>query len=227
MSIDFLPARAKENSMDIGLYFLFFTTTIMLILVPGPSAITAAKQGARHNNKLTFLTVLGLASGDVIFFVLSATGIASLIVASSLAFSIIKWFGVAYLLFLGLAAIFIKAGGIKIDTDSSGDAKLPDVTPLKAFSQGLVIQLANPKALMYFSALLPQFIDPNEPLMFQMLLMGVTCVLADILVYSVFGRMGDKLARQNVKGWVISLINKTAGLMLITTGIRMAALGAK
>jgi homoserine/homoserine lactone efflux protein len=227
MSIDHVFESAKESKMDIGLYFLFFTTTIMLILVPGPSAITAAKQGARHNDKLTFLTVLGLASGDVIFFVLSATGIASLMVASSLVFSIIKWFGVAYLIYLGMAAIFTKAGAIKIDTDSNIDVRLPHVTPVKAFSQGLVIQLANPKALMYFSALLPQFIDPNEPLIFQMLLMGVTCVLADILVYSVFGRMGDKLARQQVKGWVLSFINKAAGLMLITTGIRMAALGAK
>lgn len=227
MSIDYVFERAKENIMDIGLYFLFFTTTIMLILVPGPSAITAAKQGARHNDKLTFLTVLGLASGDVIFFVLSATGIASLMVASSLVFSIIKWFGVAYLIYLGMAAIFTKAGAIKIDTDSNSDAGLPHVTPVKAFSQGLVIQLANPKALMYFSALLPQFIDPNEPLIFQMLLMGVTCVLADILVYSLFGRMGDKLARQQIKDWVVSLINKAAGVTLITTGIRMAALGTK
>jgi len=206
--------------MDIELYLFFLVTTVMLILVPGPAAITVATQGASHNSKVTFLSILGVASADALFFILSATGIASLIVASSLVFSIIKWFGVAYLLFLGVSAIFSKAGTIKINAQAS------KVNPAKAFSQGLVIQLANPKALMYFSALLPQFIDPNKPIVFQMLLMGLTCFLADLLVYSMFGRMGAQLAKKQVKPWVISLVNKTAGIALITTGVKMATLEA-
>jgi len=206
--------------MDIELYLFFLVTTVMLILVPGPAAITVATQGASHNSKVMFLGILGVASADALFFILSATGIASLIVASSLVFSIIKWFGVAYLLFLGVSAIFSKAGAFKINVQTS------KVNPAKAFSQGLVIQLANPKALMYFSALLPQFIDPNKPIVFQMLLMGLTCVLADLLVYSMFGRMGAQLAKKRVKPWVISLVNKTAGIALITTGVKMATLEA-
>jgi len=204
--------------MDIELYLFFLVTTVMLILVPGPAAITVATQGASHNAKITFLSILGVASADVLFFILSATGIASLIIASNLVFSIIKWFGVAYLIFLGVSAIFSKAGAIKIK------AQTGKVNPAKAFSQGLVIQLANPKALMYFSALLPQFIDPSEPIVFQMLLMGLTCFLADLLVYSMFARVGAQLAKKQVKPWVISLINKTAGVTLITTGIKMATL---
>lgn len=206
--------------MNIELYLFFFVTTVMLILVPGPAAITVAKQGAFNNTKLTFLSVLGVASADVLFFVLSATGVASLIVASNFVFSVIKWFGVVYLIFLGVSAIFSKAGAINIDV------QIIKTNSTKAFSQGLVIQLANPKALMYFAALLPQFIDPNEPIVFQMLLMGVTCFLADVIVYSMFGRMGAQLARKQVKSWVINMVNKAAGIALITTGIKMATLGA-
>lgn len=206
--------------MNIELYLFFFVTTVMLILVPGPAAIAVAKQGAFNNTKLTFLSVLGVASADVLFFVLSATGVASLIVASNFVFSVIKWFGVVYLIFLGASAIFSKAGAINIDV------QIIKINPAKAFSQGLVIQLANPKALMYFAALLPQFIDPNEPIVFQMLLMGATCFLADVIVYSMFGRMGAQLARKQVKSWVINMINKAAGIALITTGIKMATLGA-
>ncbi|HRF45462.1 MAG TPA: LysE family translocator [Candidatus Competibacteraceae bacterium] len=204
--------------MDIGLYSIFLVTTVMLILVPGPAAITIAAQGATHSSKRAFLGILGVASADVFFFALSATGIASLILASNLLFSIIKWFGVAYLLYLGVSALFSKSGVIKIGVQSKQCSRK------KLFSQGLVVQLANPKALMYFSALLPQFIDPAAPIISQMALMGASCLLADILVYSLFSRLGERIAKQELKSWVVTLINRAAGMTLVSTGIRMASL---
>lgn len=204
--------------MDIDLYLFFLITTVMLILVPGPAAITVASQGVSHGPKKAFMGILGVASADTVFFMLSATGIASLIVASNVMFSIIKWFGVAYLIYLGLTAIFSKAGAVQIDCNKQ------EISSSKSFYQGLVVQLANPKALMYFSALLPQFVDPSEPIVFQMFLMGLTCFIVDVLVYSLFSRMGAQLARQQVKDWVVGLVNKAAGLTLITAGIKIATL---
>lgn len=205
--------------MDIGLYSIFLVTTVMLILVPGPSAITVATQGAAHNPKKAFLGVVGVASADALFFALSATGIASLILASSLMFSIIKWLGVVYLLYLGISALFSKAGALKIDLKKTNEKSRK-----KLFSQGLVVQLANPKALMYFSALLPQFVDLSKPILLQMILMGLSCFLADILVYSMYSRLGKKIAEQNLKSWVVTVINKAAGITLVSTGIKMASL---
>lgn len=190
----------------------------MLILVPGPAAITVAAQGASQSPQRALFGVLGVASADVLFFVLSATGIASLILASNLMFSAIKWFGVTYLLYLGISALFTKSGVIKLSTEKK------EISSKKLFVQGLVVQLANPKALMYFTALLPQFIDPTRPMLFQILLMGASCLLADIVVYSVFSRFGDRIATKQVKAWVTTLINKAAGITLISTGIRMASL---
>ena len=204
--------------MDIELYLIFLVTTVMLILVPGPAAITIAAQGASYSPNKAFLGVLGVASADVIFFALSATGIASLILTSNLLFSIIKWFGVAYLLYLGVTALFSKSGAIKINK------KAAKRNHTKLFSQGLIVQLANPKALIYFSALLPQFVDPDGAIVFQMFLMGSSCLIADLLVYSLFSHIGDNLARQKMKTWVINLINKAAGITLIATGIKMASL---
>lgn len=207
--------------MDIGLYTIFLVTTVMLILVPGPSAITAATQGASHYPAKAFFGVMGIASADVLFFALSATGIASLILASNLMFSVIKWLGVIYLLYLGISVLFSKTGAFKINI------KANDKSRKKLFWQGLAVQLANPKALMYFSALLPQFIDPLEPILFQMMVMGASCLLADIVVYSLFSRLGKKLAEQKLKSWLVTLINKTAGLTLLSTGIKMALLEYK
>lgn len=204
--------------MDIILYTIFLTTTVMLILVPGPAAITIAGQGASNNSKKAFMGVLGVASADVLFFALSSTGIASLILTSSLLFSAIKWFGVAYLLYLGITALFGKSSVLKISVKSK------EMSRKKLFSQGIVVQLANPKALMYFSALLPQFIDPSKPILLQMVIMGATCLFADIVVYSLFSRLGEKLAKQQLKAWMVTAINKVAGITLVSIGIRMASL---
>ncbi len=204
--------------MDLDIYFIFLATTVMLILVPGPAAITVATQGAENSSTRAFLGVIGVASADVIFFALSATGIASLILASNLLFSVIKWIGVVYLLYLGLGALFSKSGAIKIDT------RLKQGKASRLFYQGLIVQLANPKALLYFSALLPQFIEPGKPILFQLFVMGTSCLLADLLVYSIFSHLGNRLAKQALKTWVINLINKAAGITLISTGIKMASL---
>ncbi|MDO6746082.1 LysE family translocator [Gilvimarinus sp. 1_MG-2023] len=204
--------------MEISLYSIFLVTTVMLILVPGPAAITVAAQGASYSSRQACWGVLGVASADVLFFALSATGIASLLLASNFMFSVIKWFGVVYLLYLGISALFSQSGVIKLSVERKESSRK------KIFSQGLVVQLANPKALMYFTALLPQFIDPSKPVLFQILLMGASCLLADIIVYSVFGRLGDRIAKQKLKSWVITFINKATGVTLISTGIRMASL---
>ena len=205
--------------MDIELYSFFFITTVMLILVPGPAAITVAKQAVSYNSKLSFLVVFGVASADTLFFILSATGIASLLLASTLVFSIIKWLGVVYLLFLGMSAIFSKAGAINIDS------KVTSARPDKAFLQGLLVQLANPKALMYFAALLPQFINKNEPLLLQIFIMGMTCFLADLFVYSMFARMASKFSSNQMRPAVVKFVNKLAGLALIATAVRMVNVG--
>lgn len=145
-------------------------------MVPGPAAITVATQGASQKPQYAFFTVLGVASADVLFFALSATGIASIIVASNVMFSMIKWFGVIYLLYLGISALFNRSAMITVVKDRKESSRK------KLFSQGLMVQLANPKALMYFTALLPQFIDPSRPVLFQILLMGATSLLADLII---------------------------------------------
>ena len=204
--------------MELNLYLIFLATTVMLILIPGPTAITVASQGATNTSNKAFFGVLGVATADIIFFALSAAGIASLIIASNLMFSAVKWVGVVYLLYLGVGALFSQSGAIRINRQQTQES-IP-----KLFSQGLVIQLANPKALLYFSALLPQFIEPSEPMLFQILVMGISCFLADLLIYSIYSHLGYRLAKQSLKQWVINLINKVAGVTLISTAVKMATL---
>ena len=207
--------------MDLHAYFIFLTTTIIVCMSPGPAVITIASQGARHGAKNALFGVTGVASANVVYFLLSATGIASLIIASNLLFSVIKWVGVLYLLYLGLNAIFSKSGGLSVNKNTSSNAN-----GIARFSQGFVVELANPKALLYFLALLPQFINIEQPVVLQLLIMGASCLVVDLLSYSMYVYIGQKLSSGSVKSSIVNLINKSAGGFLLFAGLKMASVSA-
>ena len=121
-----------------------------------------------------------------------------------------------YLIYLGMTAIFSQSGAIHVNHSNRIER------PLKLFFQGLIVELANPKALLYFSALLPQFINVNHSLTTQLLIMGATCLAVDLVSYSVYSFFGKSIAKASIKSWVLNLINKTTGLALIFTGLKMA-----
>ena len=154
------------------------------------------------------------------YFVLSAMGLAALIVASNLLFQIIKWVGVGYLVYLGLAAIFRKSGGISVAQSGMVRSKK------KLFSQGFVVEFANPKGLLYFAAILPQFLDTNAPIAPQMIIMGLTGTTMQLVIYSIYANLGDRLANGGVHAWIVDVLNKTAGAALIFAGAKMAGVTA-
>lgn len=206
--------------MLLDTYLLFAVTTLVISFTPGAAAITVASQGATNGGRRALFGAAGVVWGNVIYFILSATGIASLIIASHTLFSIIKWVGVAYLIFLGGYAIFSKSGAIKIGADKKKSRYRT------MFIKGFVIELANPKALLYFAAVIPQFIDTNSPIAIQFLIMGITTFFLDCLAYSSYAFLGDQLTRGGMKKWVVSAVNKTAGTALIFAGIKMATVSA-
>lgn len=201
--------------MELGIYLVFAFTTTVVIFVPGPAAIAIAAQGAGNGHKRATFGVFGVAAANAVYFILSATGIASLLIASSFIFGVIKWVGVAYLVYLGLSAIFSKTGGIQFPT-----GKLQ--SSLSLFSKGFIVEFANPKALLYFAAILPQFLDISKPIMPQILIMGGTTVVLDLIAYSLYAYAGDRLTSGSVKEWIVRLVNRVAGGALLLAGARMA-----
>ncbi|MEO0371933.1 MAG: LysE family translocator [Pseudomonadota bacterium] len=199
---------------------IFATTTAVVILSPGASAILVASQGASNGWKATTFSIFGIMLATATYFVLSATGLAALILASDLLFLIIKWVGVGYLIYLGLTAMFSKSGGIAVaQTGAVRSTK-------KLFSQGFIVEFANPKALLYFAAILPQFLDTDAPIAPQMIVMGLTGTTMQLVIYSAYANMGDRLANGGVRAWIVDAINKTAGAALIFAGVKMASVTA-
>ncbi len=199
------------------LLLLFTITTFVVVLTPGPAAIAVATESAKHGNARGALVIFGVACANAAYFALSATGISALILASGTLFSAIKWLGVAYLIWLGLQAIFSSAGGFAI---GSTDRERKSAT--QVFMRGFIVEMANPKALLYFAALLPQFIDPTQPVLYQFLLFGVLTFLIDFIVYSGYSMLASISTRSILKPAVTKWINRVAGGMLIFAGVNMA-----
>ena len=201
--------------MEFGTFAIFFITTAVVILTPGPAAITVAAQGAANGTRHAFFGGVGVATANVVYFLLSAAGIASMLIASALIFNVIKWVGVVYLVYLGLSAIFSKSGGIQFRSIAPQSIR-------GLFAKGFVVEFANPKALLYFAAILPQFLDISRPIAPQLLIMGGVTVLLDLATYSCYGYLGHRLTSGRVKDWIVRLVNRVAGGALLVAGARMA-----
>lgn len=200
--------------MELATFILFFMTTFVVVFSPGPAAITIASQGSGNGFLLAFFGIFGVASANALYFALSATGIASLIIASNLIFTVIKWMGVIYLVYLGLSAIFSPAGGLKVE-------KGPAEKGRALFAKGFVVEFANPKALLYFAAILPQFLNVDLPIAPQILIMGLTTIVLDVTVYAVYAYLGHSISQSGVKAWVIKSVNNVAGAALLFAAFKM------
>ena len=205
--------------MDLAIFYIFFATTFAVVLSPGPAAICVASQGSGNGWKRAFAGVVGVASANVAYFVLSATGIAALILASHTLFSIIKWCGIAYLVYLGVSA-FTSHGGLKIKTGALQSRR-------KLFAQGFIVEFANPKALLYFAAILPQFVNIDAPILPQILIMGGVTVFIDITIYTIYGFAGERIAKSGIKSRGIRVLNGVAGAALLFAAFKMITVSAK
>ncbi|MDN3646641.1 LysE family translocator [Pontixanthobacter aestiaquae] len=201
--------------MDVSTFALFALTTLVVVATPGPAAITITAQGASDGFLRAQYGIIGIASANAIYFVLSATGIAALIIASNLLFSVIKWVGVAYLAYIGITAILSKTGGLTVEPGPPAQSKA-------LYTKGFIVEFANPKALLYFAAILPQFLNVSAPIGPQILTMGVTTLILDITIYSVYAGLGQTIARSGVKPWVLRGFNGIAGGALLFAAFKMA-----
>ncbi len=203
--------------IPLDTFILFFVTTFVVVLSPGPAVIMVTGESASNGFKRSFWVILGIAVANALFFVLSAMGIVTLILASDVLFSIIKWAGVAYLLYLGITALFSAGGPLSIEADKQTKSKIH-----LTFLKGFILEISNPKALLYFSALLPQFIDITRPIALQATLLGGTTFMLDLACYGFYAYLGWKSSSVGLKPIVVKIINKSAGAMLIFAGIKMA-----
>jgi homoserine/homoserine lactone efflux protein len=190
-------------------WLLFFVMETALSLSPGPAVFYVMSQGARGVARAVPAT-LGILSANAIYFALSATSLGALIAASTRFFTVVKWLGAAYLILLGLKALAAAtrytepaeatAPGAEVQEDGPRHApRMAEGLHRGIYLGALSLQASNPKALLFFLALLPQFIDTHRAVAPQMLLLAATSMLPEFCILLAYGWLAQRAAQAAVK----------------------------
>ena len=172
--------------MTLATWLLFCVTEAALCIIPGPAVLLVLSTALRRGLPSATRATAGILTGNTMYFALSATGIAAVIVASHLVFSALKWAGAAYLVWLGLRMLLARAGS------HGAGALRPAANSERVFVRAFIVQAANPKALVFFIALLPQFINPAGSVPQQILLLGLSSVVIEFMVPEWVRRAGRR-----------------------------------
>ena len=203
--------------MTWELWLLFVATEGLLCVTPGPAVLMVIAQGLTRGVPAGVSATLGVLAGNMFYFALSATSLGALIAASHEMFLLIKWLGTAYLIWLGIATFRGRSSSLSVNPARR--------TPLpRVFANGVVLQLANPKALLFFVALLPQFIDPAEPLVSQIVILGVTSVVLEFLALLAYSMAASRCSVVVTRSRFARLTDRIAGSCLIGAGLLTAAI---
>lgn len=193
---------------------LFFAgMELVLCLTPGPAVLLIVSQAMRRGVGPSLRGALGILTGNALYFLLSALGLGALLAASRTVFALVKWIGAAYLVVMGLKMIVRAPAGAEAEAGARD----------RSFTQALLVQLSNPKALIFFTALLPQFIDPNGPVALQFLVLGMISTVIEFPVLAMYAFAADRgraLYARHTR-W----IGRIAGGCLVAAGARLAATG--
>ncbi len=168
-------------------WLIYLVAAVGLSLTPGPNSLLALTNGALHGHRRTLWTVAGGALGFVAVIALSMLGIGALLQASASALLVLKWVGGAYLVWLGIQ--LWRAPPLQLTP--SADA--PFARRSQLFRQGLFAAVSNPKALLFYGAFLPQFLDPTRSLWLQFVVMAGTFAVIECLVEYLLARMANRI----------------------------------
>ncbi len=210
-----IKIRKKFNPMfGISNYSAFVIAFVLLLLLPGPGNLALITSAGKGGLRGGVASVFGLLLGDQILLWLTVAGVAALLAANPIVFHVLQWLGAAYLAWLGFKMLTAKAG----------DKPLLNIKAGHYFRQTLVITLFNPKAIMFYVAFFPQFIDPlkHQGMVTFGVMAATIAVLGFVYCLSVVlitHYMAERI-RANPK--VTNALQKIAGLFLIGFGVKLA-----
>ncbi|MBM7571585.1 LysE family translocator [Aquibacillus albus] len=201
-------------------YYLFVFMSILLVLLPGPDTAIATKNTIMYGRIEGLKTSSGTITAILIHTLAAVVGISAIIVKSALIFSVIKYIGAVYLVYLGIKALWSLTQKQGFESTSNFDEQKK--MNVHCFRQGFFTNLLNPKIAVFFLTFLPQFVDPSHTVIPQFIFLGVTYSVLAAIWYFVYVVLINKLYLFMRKASTQRAIEGLTGVVLIGFGIRLA-----
>ncbi len=203
--------------MELDVWLTLFLASLAISISPGAGAVVSMNYGINYGLKKSYAAIMGLQLGLFTQTFIVVIGLGALIAKSVMLFNIIKWLGVAYLVYLGLSKIFEKVEMVE------DNERINNYSAKKAFITSTLINITNPKATVFLVAFLPQFLNPNESLWLQFAIISLTLVAIDIIVMTGYSSMASKLKFLIKDAKALMIQNRITGSFLIIAALFMAS----
>ena len=198
--------------MQLETFFTYAVACLILTATPGPSIFLGVLHSINYGVKRTVFTAFGDISANFIQMILVSIGLVVIIANSAIVFDIIKWIGAATLFYMGIKMLLSSSKNLKQDN------KVEKLSNFKLYSSGFMVAAGNPKAIVFFTAFFPQFIDTTQPIFPQLAIMCPTMALLDFTLVMLYAFSANKVFRAGE--------NKLNRVNRISGGILVAASGA-
>jgi len=202
--------------MPFNLWLAFAAASTALLLIPGPTVLLVLSYALSKGRSVAVASAAGVALGDFVAMTASLLGLGALVLASATAFTMLKWVGAVYLIWLGIKLIR--------SAPTEGLTPPRDVTANGVFGHTAAVTALNPKSIAFFIAFVPQFIQPQAPLLPQFAILITTFVTLAALNALAYALLADRLRRIIGKPSVLAWITRAGGATLIGMGLLTATL---
>ena len=203
-----MPAWLTAVNWDT--YWLYLLTEAALSLSPGPAVMLVIAYGLTQGARGSLFAALGVLSANALYFAISATALGAVLIASRPFFITVKWLGAAYLVYLGTSALLGRSSPITVSRPPAQERAASAI-----YFSGLSLQLANPKTLIFFAAILPQFVDPALPVGAQMIWLAIGSIIPELLILGGYGYLASRAAHLAADPRYARIIDRIAGALVL------------
>jgi homoserine/homoserine lactone efflux protein len=207
--------------MSIEHWLVYVSVVFLIIVTPGPAASLCLSHGVLYGRVRTLMTVLGLVASSLTLIALSSLGLGAILATSGTLFAVVKYAGAAYLIYLGIAIWRSPVPEVAASASSPAAPAVP--TPLRRlFATGYLVGVSNPKDLLFFGALFPQFIQTGLAVEQQLAILSATWLAVAFTVMSLYAALGSKFAAKVQRRGARVVLNKLTGGVFVVAGAALA-----
>jgi threonine/homoserine/homoserine lactone efflux protein len=206
--------------ISFQLWLAFAAAAAVVIAIPGPTTLMVTGHAMSSGTRVALASLLGVALGDFTAIACSVLGLGAILAASSEAFTVLKWAGALYLIYLGIK--LWRAPAVPMGVAAAGPGAKRSMR--RAIAESFSVTLLNPKGLLFFAAFLPQFIDPHRAVLPQVVVLALTFEVLAASSLALYIFMTTRARRVMESPRAIKIMNRAGGTMLIGAGLLTASL---